>query len=203
MYAYIKGKITDSGPNWVVLENNGIGYKILTSVSTLSAVDREDPQTQLFTKLNVKEDHMELCGFRTQMELELYEQLVSVSGIGTKGAIGILSGLSVETLIASIIQEDDGRLVKVPGIGKKTAQRVILELKDKFRKRFAMALSEPNETDGSVISALTPGKGQEVLEALNALGYTPKEARAAVSKLDLDNLTLEDAIKQAFRLLAR
>lgn len=202
MLAYIKGRVTDSGTDWLVLENGGIGFRVLTSASTLSALDREAPDTLLYTKLGVKEDHLELCGFKTTMELELFENLISVSGIGTKGAIAILSGLSVESLIAAILQEEDGRLVKVPGIGKKTAQRVILELKDKFRKRYAI-LSDGGGDLPAVSAGLPAGKGQEVLEALTALGYTPKEAKAAISKLDLEALGLEEAIKQAFRLLAR
>lgn len=202
MLAYIKGKVTDTGIDWLILENGGIGFRVLTSASTLSALDREAPDTLLYTKLNIKEDHLELCGFRTTMELELYENLISVSGIGTKGAIAILSGLSVESLIAAILQEEDGRLVKVPGIGKKTAQRVILELKDKFRKRYAVVWDSGSEAQ-TAVAGLPAGKGQEVLEALTALGYTPKEAKAAVGKLDLEALGLEEAIKQAFRLLAR
>lgn len=202
MLAYIKGKVTDSGTDWLILENGGVGFRVMTSANTLAALDREAPDTLLYTKLNVKEDHLELCGFKSTMELELYENLISVSGIGTKGAIAILSGLSVETLIAAIIQEEDGRLVKVPGIGKKTAQRVILELKDKFKKRFAVVFDASGE-EPMTFGGKPEGKGQEVLQALTALGYTPKEAKAAVSKLDMDSLGLEDAIKQAFRLLAR
>lgn len=202
MLAYIKGKVTDTGLDWLVLENGGIGFKVMTSANTLAALDREAPDTLLYTKLNVKEDHLELCGFKSTMELELYENLISVSGIGTRGAIAILSGLSVETLIAAIIQEEDGRLVKVPGIGKKTAQRVILELKDKFKKRFTVVFDASGEEP--LLSEGEPsGKGQEVLQALTALGYTPKEAKAAVSKLDMESLGLEDAIRQAFRMLAR
>lgn len=201
MLAYIKGKVIDSGIDWVILENGGVGFRVLTSANTLAALDREVPDTLLYTKLNVKDDHLELCGFISTMELELYENLISVSGIGTRGAIGILSGLPVETLIAAILQGDDGRLVKVPGIGKKTAQRVILELKDKFKKRFAVVtdFSDVEFTVGS----RSEGKGQEVLEALTALGYTPKEARAAVGKLNIEEMGLEEAIKQAFRLLAK
>lgn len=202
MLAYIKGKVTDTGLDWLVLENGGIGFKVMTSANTLAALDREAPDTLLYTKLNVKEDHLELCGFKSTMELELYENLISVSGIGTRGAIAILSGLSVETLIAAIIQEEDGRLVKVPGIGKKTAQRVILELKDKFKKRFTVVFDASGEEP--LLSKGEPaGKGQEVLQALTALGYTPKEAKAAVSKLDMESLGLEDAIRQAFRMLVR
>lgn len=202
MLAYIKGKVTDSGLDWLVLENGGVGFRVMTSANTLAALDREAPDTLLFTKLNVKEDHLELCGFKSTMELELYENLISVSGIGTKGAIAILSGLPVETLIAAIIQEEDGRLVKIPGIGKKTAQRVILELKDKFRKRFAIVFDGSGE-EPMVLGGKPEGKGQEVLEALTALSFTPKEARAAISKLDMESLGLEEAIKQAFKLLAR
>lgn len=202
MLAYIKGKVTDSGLDWLILENGGVGFRVMTSANTLAALDREAPDTLLFTKLNVKEDHLELCGFKSTMELELYENLISVSGIGTKGAIAILSGLPVETLIAAIIQEEDGRLVKIPGIGKKTAQRVILELKDKFRKRFAVVFDGSGE-EPLVLGGKPEGKGQEVLEALTALNFTPKEARAAISKLDMESLGLEEAIKQAFKLLAR
>lgn len=202
MLAYIKGKVTDTGTDWLVLENGGLGFKVMTSANTLAALDREAPDTLLYTKLNVKEDHLELCGFKSTMELELYENLISVSGIGTKGAIAVLSNLTVETLIAAIIQEEDARLVKVPGIGKKTAQRVILELKDKFKKRFAVVFDASDE-EPMILGAQPEGKSQEVLQVLTALGYTPKEAKAAVSKLDIELLGLEDAIRQAFRLLAR
>lgn len=203
MFAYIKGRVTETGIDTVVIENNGIGYRIYTSASTLAAIDRDDPSTFLHTKLNIKDDHFELCGFKTHMELELYENLVSVSGIGTKGAIGILSALSVESLIAAIIQEDEVRLVKVPGIGKKTAQRVILELRDKFKKQYRLA----SEEDGGVLeadwSSSKTDKGQEVIQALTALGYTAKEAKSAVAQLEIEELNLEEAIKQAFKLLAK
>lgn len=202
MLAYIKGKVTDTGLDWLVLENGGIGFKVMTSASTLAALDCEAPDTLLYTKLNVKEDHLELCGFKSTMELELFENLISVSGIGTKGAIAVLSGLSVEALIAAIIQEEDSRLVKVPGIGKKTAQRVILELKDKFKKRYAVIFDASGE-EPMIFGGKPESKGQEVLQALTALGYTPKEAKAAVARLDMESLGLEEAIKQAFRLLAR
>ena len=202
MLAYIKGKVTDAGLDWLVLENGGVGFRVMTSANTLAGIDREAPDTLLYTKLNVKEDHLELCGFKSTMELELYENLISVSGIGTKGAIAILSGLPVETLIAAIIQEEDGRLVKIPGIGKKTAQRVILELKDKFRKRFAVVFEGSGE-EPVFLGGKPEGKGQEVLEALMALNFTPREAKAAISKLDMESLGLEEAIKQAFKLLAR
>lgn len=202
MLAYIKGQVVERGHDWLIIDNGGIGYKIMTSANTLTSIDQNVPDTILYTKLNVKEDHMELCGFSSTMELELYEHLVSVSGIGTKGAIGVLSGLTMEALIAAILQEEDQQLVKVPGIGKKTAQRVILELKDKFKKQYALVA---NDVQGGIepLSGDAGGKGQEVIQALTALGYTPKEARAAVAKIDLSVYGLEDAIKQAFRLLAR
>lgn len=199
MYDYLKGKIEFMTDEYVVLEIQNIGYRVYTSRFTLQDLNPKEELTTLYTKLIVKEDDMRICGFSTRMELDMFELLTSVSGVGTKVGLGILGALDVKHLIQMIANENVSQLTKAPGVGKKTAQRIILELKDKVAKEFGNAFMEM----GDVIPVKQPENPlmDDVVYALIALGYTQKEASKAVGKIKAEVLDVESGIKEAFKYL--
>ncbi|SFA76122.1 Holliday junction DNA helicase subunit RuvA [Acetitomaculum ruminis DSM 5522] len=203
MYAYINGFVTDKSENCIILENNGIGYRIYTDSNTIIKL-AYNKETRFYTYLNIKDDAMELYGFLSNDILSIFKQLISVSGIGPKGALGILSTLQIDELITAIISEDAKAIAKSPGIGQKTAKKVIIELKDKINPYSSF-------TDTNEESILNP-EGQneikdikkEAMEALIALGYSKSESYMAINKIDIDTVTsVEDVLKIALTNLVR
>ena len=194
MYSYIKGTVEEIYLDRIVLENNGIGYEINVSSFTAQSVQK-GKSAKIFTKLIVREDDMSLCGFSTQMELEMFKLLTSVSKIGPKVGLGILSCATPPQLSAYILSEDFAKLSKCPGVGKKTAERIILELKDKVDKDMA-------EFEATLFNQAPTGlELDEALEALLALGYSSTEAKEAVQKFKKDGLKTEDLIKKSLTYL--
>ena len=194
MYSYIKGTVEEIYLDRIVLENNGIGYEINVSSFTAQSVQK-GKDAKIFTKLIVREDDMSLCGFSTKEELEMFELLTSVSKIGPKVGLGILSFASPRQLGAYILSEDIAKLSKCPGVGKKTAERIILELKDKVDKESA-------EFEATLFNQAPTGlELDEAVEALLALGYSNVEAKEAVQKFKKDGLKTEDLIKKALTYL--
>lgn len=192
MYAFISG-ILDSVSNGVaIVECNGIGYEINVSASTTNKMPAPGKTIKLYTYLHVREDAMELFGFLTSEEKELYEILISVSGVGPKVGLAILSTLEPNTFIHAVINGDAKAVAKAPGVGPKLAQRIILELKDKFKGYGTADLSMDTEvqSDGA----------NEAVEALTALGYTIAEATKAVAGLDG---SVEQIVGQALKNLMR
>ena len=194
MYSYIKGIVEEIYLDRIILENNGIGYEINVSSFTAQSVQK-GKSAKIFTKLIVREDDMSLCGFSTQMELEMFKLLTSVSKIGPKVGLGILSCATPPQLSAYILSEDIAKLSKCPGVGKKTAERIILELKDKVDKESA-------EFEATLFNQAPTGlELDEAVEALLALGYSNVEAKEAVQKFKKDGLKTEDLIKKALTYL--
>ena len=194
MYSYIKGIVEEIYLDRIILENNGIGYEINVSSFTAQSVQK-GKSAKIFTKLIVREDDMSLCGFSTQMELEMFKLLTSVSKIGPKVGLGILSCATPPQLSAYILSEDIAKLSKCPGVGKKTAERIILELKDKVDKDMA-------EFEATLFNQAPTGlELDEALEALLALGYSSTEAKEAVQKFKKDGLKTEDLIKKSLTYL--
>ena len=190
MYSYIKGTVEEIYIDSIVVENNGIGYKINVSSNTLMNLQVGEA-TNIYTKLIVREDDMSLCGFVSREELKMFELLTSVSKIGPKVALSILSFASPAQLGAYILSEDIGKLSKAPGVGKKTAERIVLELKDKVDKNnieFEPTLLSQKPT---LISQ------DESVDALVALGYTLSESKEAVQKCKKDGMNTEAIIKKA------
>ncbi|EQF23542.1 holliday junction DNA helicase RuvA [Clostridioides difficile CD160] len=190
MYSYIKGTIEEIYIDNIVIENNGIGYKINVSSNTIMNL-KVGEATKIYTKLIVREDDMSLCGFVSREELKMFELLTSVSKIGPKVALSILSFASPAQLGAYILSEDIGKLSKAPGVGKKTAERIVLELKDKVDKNnidFEPTLLSQKPT---FISQ------DESVDALVALGYTLAESKDAVQKCKKDGMDTEAIIKKA------
>ncbi|EQH79457.1 holliday junction DNA helicase RuvA [Clostridioides difficile DA00310] len=190
MYSYIKGTVEEIYIDSIVVENNGIGYKINVSSNTIMNL-QVGKATKIYTKLIVREDDMSLCGFVSREELKMFELLTSVSKIGPKVALSILSFASPAQLGAYILSEDIGKLSKAPGVGKKTAERIVLELKDKVDKNnieFEPTLLSQKPT---LISQ------DESVDALVALGYTLSESKEAVQKCKKDGMNTEAIIKKA------
>ncbi len=194
MYSYIKGIVEEIYLDKIILENNGIGYEINVSSYTAQSIIKGQ-EAKIFTKLIVREDDMSLCGFASRQELEMFRLLTSVSKIGPKVGLGILSSATPSQLSAYILSEDITKLSKCPGVGKKTAERIILELKDKVDKDNA-------EFEATLFNQKPTGlELDEALEALIALGYSNSEAKEAVQKFKKDGLKTEDIIKKSLTYL--
>ena len=194
MYSYIKGIIEEINLDHIVIDNNGIGYKINASANTIMKV-KIGHECKIYTKLIVKEDDMSLCGFYDKEELKMFELLTSISKIGPKVGLGILSFASPRQIGAYILSEDIGKLSKAPGVGKKTAERIVLELKDKVDKNNV-------EFEATLLTSQPVVVSQdEALDALVALGYSLQESKEAVQKCKKDGLNTEDIIKKSLSYL--
>ena len=200
MFYYLKGTAAHLGPNLAVIDCGGGGHACRTTSYTLSALHIGAP-AQLYTHLNVREDAMELYGFATQEELNLFQQLISVSGVGPKAALSILSASTPANLALSIITGDEKALTCAQGIGKKIAQRVILELKDKLAKGQIAPGGE--SYGGTGVTVIAENKSSEAAAALAVLGYSQSEIAAALKGIDVDGLALEEIIKQALKRMVK
>ena len=196
MYAYINGKIVDKANNYVVIDNGGIGYKIFMSPSVIEKLPDTGENLKAYTYYYVREDNIALYGFLSNEELRMFELLLSVSGIGAKSAIQILSNITPSSFALAVISNDVSKIVKIPGIGNKTAARIILELKDKLKTEQTI---NQNEKITKVIDL--EEKDTEAITALQVLGYTRKEISKALEKIDTQNLTVEEIIKKALLTL--
>ena len=197
MYEYIKGKITDIMADKVIIENNNIGYEIYMTEIALSELNIGE-NAKIYTYYNVTQDNISLFGFKNLEEKKMFENLISVSKIGAKTAIGILSSISAAELAISIITNDINRLSKLPGIGKKTAQRLVLEVIDKVKTEEIIFTEEEQESNENYLN--TTEKEKDVIEALKVLGYNIKEIDNVIKTLDIKSST-EDMIKQALKIL--
>ena len=178
MYAHIEGTVAEKDQDSIVLDAGGVGYLLNVSGATLSMAPAVGERMKLYCVLNVREDAMELCGFYSREEKRMYERLHSVSGVGSRTALQILSALSVRDLSIALVSGDEAALTRVPGIGKKTAQRLVLELKDKVDDAQLTA-------QAASISPKVNAKGPEAeaIAALVSLGYSSAEAAKAVSQV--------------------
>lgn len=201
MYEYIRGQFQGINKDYVVIELNNIGYKIFTSGNTISNMPKVSEEVLLYLEQIVREDFIGLYGFTTREELEMFKLLLSINGVGAKAALSLLSISTVNNLKYAIMMGDEKHITRAPGIGKKTAQRIILELKDKLK---------PNDLvseEGQLIEGIDDNIDysfniNETLSALVALGYTEKEAQKALEKID-KTLSLENMIKESLKLLMR
>lgn len=201
MYSYIRGVLAEVETDHIVLDVNGIGYNLYVPANCYDYLPGIGEECKIHTYLHVREDAMILYGFLTKDDLELFKQLITVSGIGPKGAIGILSALSADDLRFAILAGDSKAISKAPGIGAKTAQRVILELKDKMSLEDAFEKKLDNAKMPQV-SSNNRVKNDAVL-ALNALGYSSSESLKAVSKVEITpDMDVEDVLKQALKQMS-
>ena len=196
MISYIKGTLVFSTDNHIVVETGGMGYRIFVSSATLGILPSLGSDVKIFTYMNVKEDGISLYGFSTLEEQEIFYKLLTVSGVGPKGALGFLSKLSPQDIIMAVISDDVKSLSQAPGVGKKTAQRVILELKDKFSTEDVVGASffENGQATGEMGGV---NAKLDTVEALTALGYSKSEAVKAVGMIWEDGLSVESALKLA------
>ena len=192
MIGRISGILLDKTPPLALIDCNGVGYECEVPMSTFYLLPQVGDKVTLLTHFVVREDAQLLFGFGTNQERLMFRQLLKVNGIGAKSALAILSGLSIDELIQAVSLQEAGLLTRVPGIGKKTAERLLLELKDKFTLDSALSIK------GSDITSIS----QDVLNALIALGYNERESLNAVKSLDI-NLTVNDGIKQALKYLSK
>lgn len=190
MIGRIAGVLVSKQPPHIVVDVHGVGYELDVPMSTLYQLPATGAETMLLTHLIVREDAHQLFGFATENERALFRQLLKISGVGARTALAVLSGMSVNDLKNAIAEQDSGRLTRIPGIGKKTAERLVLELKDKLDIA-VVTVSAADETGAS-----------DVLNALIALGYSDKEARAAVKNLD-SGLSVTEGIRQALKALSK
>ena len=200
MYEYIKGKYMGINKDYIIIENNNIGYKIFTSGATMAEMPGINDEVMLYLEQIVREDFIGLYGFKDREELEMFKLLLSISGVGAKAALSLLSISRINNLKYAIMMEDDKHLCRAPGIGKKTAGRIILELKYKIKKEDIMSgvdIQEGFEDLQPTVNANTVG---EALGALLALGYSEKEAETALKQVD-KTASLEDIIKDCLKVL--
>lgn len=199
MFEYIKGRYKGINKDYIIVENNGIGYKVFTSGATMSAMPKIDEEVKLYLEQIVRQDFMGLYGFDTKEELEMFKLLISINGVGSKAALSLLSISRINNLRYAIMMGDDKHLCKAPGIGKKTAGRIILELKDKIKKEEISGNNE-SSSDFMDIASNSAMNIAEALSALLALGYSEKEAEAALSKVDKTE-SIENIIKNCLKVL--
>ena len=190
MIGRIAGKLIAKHPPQVVVDVGGVGYELDVPMSTLYQLPATGSEVALLTHLLVREDAHQLYGFSTESERSLFRQLLKISGIGARTALSVLSGMSVADLREAVSRQETGRLTKIPGIGKKTAERLLLELKDKLDVAIIAVRAEADEASSDVVNALL------------ALGYSDKEARHAVGNLE-SGLSVTEGIRQALKALSK
>lgn len=200
MFAYVKGVLESINENYIVIDVNGIGYKIFMPNSGINKLPEIGEIVKVHTYYYVREDNISLYGFNTQEELKMFELLISVSGIGTKSALAILSEISPSSFALSVISGDVTALVKIPGIGNKTAQRMILELKDKLKTEQAITKNSIKNVD--IGYSNNQDNISEASSALQVLGYTKKEVDKVLSSNDFNGLSIEEIIKEALKKLS-
>ena len=207
MFYYLKGTLVLANPNTAVVDVGGVAYKMTISETTYSTLPhhrsaKEPPQVLLYTHLSVREDGVELFGFGSEGELSTFKMLQTVSGVGPKAAISILSLLSPEKFALAVCTDDKKTISKANGIGPKTAARIILELKDKLLKQTDLS-DAATDAAPSPVSAGVGGIRSEAQDALLVLGYTKSEAQSVLATIDTTNLSLEDIIREALKKLMR
>lgn len=198
MFAYIKGTLEEKMSHYIVVETMGIGYKIFMSKTAIGRAGEMGETVKIYTHYHVREDEISLYGFLSKEELNMFELLISVSGVGAKSAISMLSNMEPSEFAMSIITNDITKLTKVPGIGKKSAGRIVLELKDKLK-----AEQEIAKTQNEEVTIQTDEEIDEAISALQILGYNRKEIEKALQKFDYKTMSIEDIIRNGLKYLSK
>jgi len=200
MLAYIKGTLEIKASNYIVIDVGGLGYKVFMSDTAINELNCIGEQIKVHTYYRVREDDISIYGFLTKEELRMFELLLQVSGVGAKVALAVLSNIAPSEFALAVISNDVTKLTKIPGIGAKSAQRIVLELKDKLKKEEnigkepSVKVKQAIQDDNKVIEAVT---------ALQVLGYTKKDIDEAFEKMDKANLSVEELIKKGLVLLSQ
>ncbi|MBS0345645.1 MAG: Holliday junction branch migration protein RuvA [Proteobacteria bacterium] len=195
MIGRITGRLAEKNPPQILVDVNGVGYELEVPMSTFYGLPATGQNVSLSTHMAVREDGHFLYGFATEDERAAFRQLLKVAGIGARTALAVLSGLSVADLAQAVALQESGRLVKIPGIGKKTAERLLLELRDKLAKALPAVA-------GSITASLPGDDRGDIINALLALGYNEKEALGAVKNLP-EGIGVSDGIRQALKGLSK
>ncbi|MBR0426704.1 MAG: Holliday junction branch migration protein RuvA [Clostridia bacterium] len=205
MLAYVKGILVQKQIGYVVIDVGGLGYKVFMSEPSIEEIGNIGDEVKVHTYYRVSEDDISLFGFNTQEELRMFELLISVSGIGAKTAIAMLACIEPSQFAIAVISDDIDTLKKIPGVGPKSAQRIVLELKDKMKKEQQIAeLTNATLEQKSKIKKIivADSKVQEAIDALQVLGYNKKDVEKALEQIDTAKLKVEDIIKMALRELS-
>lgn len=199
MLAYIKGSLEMKFNNYIVIDVGGLGYKVFMSENAIEKVGEIGQIVKVHTHYHVREDDISIYGFLTNDELKMFELLLGVSGIGAKSAVTMLSHITPSSFALAVISNDTSKLVKIPGIGAKSAARIVLELKDKLKT--IEAVKEENQEIRQAI--VEDNKTSEAISALQVLGYNRKEIDKVLEKIDTDTLSLEDIIRKSLFVLGK
>lgn len=203
MYSYIKGELAEVNTDYIVVETGGIGYMVYVPAQSLEYLPSIGDDIKIYTYLYIREDAMILYGFLTKDDLEVFKLLITVSGIGPKGGLSILSTLSSDDLRFAILSGDSKAISKAPGIGSKTAQRVIIDLKDKMSLEEAFEKKLENTENALKMPEGNSAVKNDAVLALNALGYSSTESLKAVSKVEItEGMDVEDVLKQALKYMS-
>ena len=202
MFAYIKGSLEMKSSNYIVVDINGLGYKIFMSQNNIESIGEINDIVKVFTYVKVREDDISIYGFKTQEELRMFELLIGVSGVGAKSALVMLSCIEPSEFAIAVISNNVKLLTQVPGIGTKSAQRIILELKDKLKAEQS-ELDEEKLENAKLKSSKTNENVQEAISGLMVLGYSRKDIEKAFTHLIVDELSVEELIKKGLILLTK
>lgn len=198
MLAYIKGTLEIKMTDYVVIDVGGLGYKVFMSAIGIEKLGNIGNQVKVYTYYRVREDDISIYGFNSNEELHLFELLISVSGVGAKTALSMLAVCEPSEFALAVISEDVSTLTKIPGIGAKSAQRIVLELKDKLKKENVNLKTTNVDIKTAIVN---DGKIEEAISALQVLGYNKKEIEKAFVKIDKKGLSTEDLIKKGLSIL--
>jgi Holliday junction DNA helicase RuvA len=199
MIGYLKGELAEVKESYIVLEVGNIGYEVYLPASALTQLPSRGSTIKIFTYLHVREDAISLFGFLTKDDLEMFKLLITVNGIGPKGALGILSAISADDIRFAVLAEDAKTIAKAPGIGSKTASKLILELKDKFKLETAFEQRLINQEEKRAGSGIF-GKKEEAVQALTVLGYSGSDALRIVNQIEItEAMTSEEILKQCLK----
>ena len=202
MLAYIKGSLEIKNNDYVVIDVGGLGYKVNMSKKAIEKVGNIGDKVKVYTYYRVREDDISIFGFNTNDELRMFELLLSVSGVGAKVALTILSNIEITEFALAVITDDVNKIVKIPGIGKKSAQRIILELKDKLKAQELAEEEEQGEENPNKQEKNSEAV-EEAISALQILGYGKKEIEKAFEKLANKNVSVEELIKKGLTILSQ
>lgn len=199
MIAFVSGILETKLNGYIVIDVGGVGYKVFMSEIAIESLGNLGDKVKVYTHHHVREDDISLYGFLTMEELNMFELLISVSGVGAKSALSILANVEPSSFALAVITNDTSKLVKIPGVGAKTAARIVLELKDKLKNQDMVSKKE-NVIKKPVVNEEVV---DEAISALQVLGYNRRDIEKAFEKIDLSNLPLEDMIKQGLKYLSR
>ena len=201
MIGRIRGELIDKQPPFLLVDVQGVGYEIEAPASTLASCPAIGEQITLHTHLIVREDAQVLCGFISEQERQLFRHLIKVNSVGAKLALGILSGMSAEGFVRCVHQKDTAGLTQLPGVGKKTAERLIIEMRDRLKDMNISAITI-SETDNNQGARTDNNAMQDAISGLVSLGYKPQEASRLLQHVDLNGLNSEAMIKSALKVAA-